>query len=86
MDIEQLRKEQYFVILGTEAISWAMTYLLLFIFPTHAILQQMWLQVPTVDEHLPNLRKKERKSGDVMLTGFVCTTQESDKKEKWKES
>lgn len=59
-------------------------YLLLFIFPTHAILQQMWPQVPTVDEHLPNLCKKERKSGDVMLTDFVY--QESDKKEKWKES
>lgn len=61
-------------------------YLFLFIFPTHAILQQMWPQVPTLDEHLPNLRKKERKSRDVVLTGIVYTTQESDKKEKWKES
>lgn len=57
-------------------------YLLLFIFPTHAILQQMWPQVPTLDEHLPNLRKKERKSRDVMLTSFVYSTQESDRKEK----
>lgn len=62
-------------------------YLILFIFPTHATLQQPWLQVPTLDEHLSNLRKKERKSRDGMFADFVYTTQQSDNMtEKCKES
>jgi len=55
-------------------------YLFLFVVPTCAPLQQPWPQVPTLDEHLSNLRKKERKSRDGVFTDFVYTTQQSDKK------